>query len=77
MSEMPKAKALINIDPESKNIEVEEYFSEEDVCRWFGVDPKLLNVGIDIAKKEDNTVSIQDIRKRYSKAILGGNDNGL
>lgn len=75
MSEIPKAKALINIDPESKNIEIEEYFSEEDVCRWFGVDPKLLNVGVDIAEKEDKQVSILVIRERYAKALLGGNDN--
>lgn len=75
MSEMPKPKALINIDPASNNIEVEEYFSEEDVCRWFGVDPKLLNVGVDIAEKEDKQVSILVIRERYAKALSGGNDN--
>lgn len=77
MSEIPKTKALINIDPESNNIEVEEYFSEEDVCRWFGVDPKLLNVGVDIADKQDKQVSIQVIRERYAIAILGDNYNVL
>jgi hypothetical protein len=70
-----KPKALISINPQSDSFEVEDCFSEEDVCRWFGVDPKLLNVGVDIAKKEDNTVSIQVIREGYAKAILGDNDN--
>lgn len=75
MSEIPKPKGLISINPQSDSFEVEDFFNEEDVCRWFGVDPKLLNVGVDIAEKEDKQVSILVIRERYAKALSGGNDH--
>ncbi|MCG9962360.1 hypothetical protein [Shewanella cutis] len=55
-----KPKALISINPLSDSLEVEDFFSEEDICRSFGVPTKNSFVGVDFAKKDtlDRNVTV-------------------